>query len=343
MKRHSYTESPTRPFEVKKNDSVSSILERMKGISFQGRTLARAYDIWCQALRDECTIFLGLAGAMIPAGMRKIIVYLIENRFIDCIVTTGANMFHDCHETLGFSHFQGSPDVDDTELRKLKIDRIYDTFSRDEEFEKTDKYIAKFAAKLERRPYTTREFLYLLGKRLSDLPEQGVLNSAAKAGVPIYCPAIADSSICIALAANLKPDQRRFTFDLVTELTEMAQIALKSARTAVIFLGGGTPKNYIQQLYVTAGFIEPERKLEGHYYAIQFSTDSPQWGGLSGCTFKEAQSWGKVAGSARAVNCFCDATIALPVIVSGLADRADELRRKRVPRFDLSSEFKMRL
>lgn len=339
MKKRSYTESPTRPFEVSRNSSVASVLGRMKGISFQGRSLARAFDIWCQMLRDECTIMFGLAGAMVPAGMRKIIVYLIENRLIDCIVTTGANMFHDCHETLGYHHFLGAVDVGDDELHKLKIDRIYDTFAKEEDFRKTDKYIAEFATQLENRPYTTREFLYLLGCRMADLPERGILTAASDAGVPIYCPAIADSSIGIALATLIKPEERQFTFDLVTELSEVAGLALKSASTALILVGGGTPKNYLQQLQVTAGIMEPDVDLEGHRYAIQFTTDSPQWGGLSGCTFKEGESWGKIAHDARAVHCFCDATIALPIVVSALADRADELQRKSVPRFDLGPEF----
>jgi len=341
MRKSSYTQTPTRPFEISKDASVTSVLERMKGISFQGRSLARAFDVWCQALQDECTIFLGLAGAMVPAGMRKIIAYLIQNRMADCLVTTGANLFHDCHETLGFRHYQGSADVDDAELRRLKIDRIYDTFSKDEEFDKTDEYIATFASELERRPYTTREFLYLLGKKLSGLSERGILTSAFEAQVPIYCPAIADSSIGIALAAYLKRDDAGFTFDLISELTEMAHIALNSAGTAVILIGGGTPKNYIQQLQITASLIEPDKELEGHRYAVQFTTDAPHWGGLSGCTFKEGQSWGKISRDARAVNCFCDATIALPLVVSALAERSDKLRRKRFPRFELGREFKI--
>jgi deoxyhypusine synthase len=278
---------------------------------------------------------------MVPAGMRKIIVHLIENRLIDCIVTTGANVFHDCHETLGFHHFQGSADVDDAELNKLKIDRIYDTFSKDEEFHRTDRCVAEFAAELEPRPYTTREFLHLLGKKLSDSPEQGILTAAYEAKVPIYCPAIADSSIGIALASLMKPEDHKVTFDLVPELAEMAQIALKSPGTAAILVSGGTPKNYIQQLQITARFIEPDREIEGHRYAIQFTTDSPQWGGLGGCTFKEGQSWGKISRRGQRVVCYCDATIALPIVVSALAERAGELRRKKVPRFDIGRELKI--
>ena len=342
MGKRSYTDTPTRPFEVLPDSSVASILERMRGISFQGRSLARAYDIWCRALRDECTILLGIAGAMVPAGMRKIFAYLIRNRLVDCVVTTGANVFHDCHETLGFHHFEGTPEVRDAELCALGIDRIYDTFAKDDEFEKTDAYIAEFASELERRPYTTREFLHLLGKKLSERPEQGMLTSASEAGVPIYCPAIADSSIGIALVVHLIAKRHPFTFDVVTELKELAEIALKSAGTAVIFIGGGTPKNYIQQLQITARLLEPDRKLEGHRYAIQFTTDAPQWGGLSGCTFTEGTSWGKISAKAHAVNCHSDATIALPVVVSALAERADELRRKRVPRFDLGAAFHIR-
>jgi deoxyhypusine synthase len=300
----------------------------MKSISFQGRNLAAAFDIWRRALADGATVFLGLAGAMVPAGMRGIISYLLEKRLIDCLVSTGANLFHDCHESLGMAHYIGSPHVDDTVLLDAGVDRIYDTFASEAEFRKTDRFIADVAGRLEKRPYTTREFLRALGRCLHQLGgPRGILSSAFKAGVPVYCPAIGDSSIGIAIASGLSPAAEGFLFDVVKDVQETAQMVIKAKKTAVIYVGGGTPKNFIQQTEVTASVMG--HSVPGHEYAVQFTCDSPQWGGLSGCTFEEAQSWGKISQQARQVTVHCDATIALPIVVSALAEVSAHRRRKR--------------
>jgi len=140
---------PTRPVEMDGKSSISELLNRMGGASFQGRNLSLAHDIWKRMLSGRTTILLGLAGALVPAGMRKLLVHIIENRWIDCLVSTGANLFHDIHETLGKYHWQGNPHVDDCQLREAGIDRIYDTFAVEQEFRETDEYIAEFAAALD--------------------------------------------------------------------------------------------------------------------------------------------------------------------------------------------------
>jgi deoxyhypusine synthase len=316
------------PFEVKRPFTVVSILDRMKSISFQGRNLAAAFDIWLRALEDGATIFLGLAGAMVPAGMRSVISYLLEKKLVDCLVSTGANLFHDCHESLGMAHYIGSPKVDDTALLDAGVDRIYDTFASEAEFRKTDRFIADVAGWLEKRPYTTREFLRELGSRLGQLGgPRGILTSAFAAGVPVYCPAIGDSSIGIAIASGLNQATSGFLFDIMKDVQETARMVIKARRTAVIYVGGGTPKNFIQQTEVTASVMG--HVVPGHEYAIQFTCDSPQWGGLSGCTFEEAQSWGKISQKARQVTVHCDATLALPFIVSGLAEVSAHRKRSR--------------
>ena len=197
-----FLRTPTRPVEIGGSTSISELLDKMGGASFQGRNLSHAYHVWKHMLSDRTTIFLGLAGALVPAGMRKLLVHIIENRWIDCLVSTGANLFHDIHETLGRYHWQGDPHVDDCELLEAGIDRIYDTFASEEEFRQTDEYIAQFAAGLDQtRPYSTKEFLSLLGKNLSvDGSQKGIVSAAFESGVPIYCPAIGDSSIGIAVA-----------------------------------------------------------------------------------------------------------------------------------------------
>jgi len=331
---------PTRPVEIDGVISVSELLGKMGSASFQGKNLSRAHSVWKQMLSDRTTIFLGLAGALVPAGMRKLLVHIIKNRWIDCLVSTGANLFHDIHETLGRYHWQGSPHVDDCQLKDAGIDRIYDTFAVEQEFRETDEYIAQFAASLDQtRPYSTREFLSLLGERLStDGTEKGILSSAFEAGVPVYCPAIGDSSIGIAVAFGRHKGDNNLNFDVVEDVLETARIVIRSENTGVIYLGGGTPKNFIQQTEVTASIMGED--VPGHKYAIQIITDPPHWGGLSGCTFAEAQSWGKVAADATAVTVYCDATIALPIVVAALEEEKEALSDKRTaPRFTMSRQL----
>ena len=331
---------PIQPVEIDGSISISELLSRMGGGSFQGRNLSTARDIWEKMLAGQNTIFMGLAGALVPAGMRKILAHIINNRWIDCLVSTGANLFHDIHEELGRYHWRGSHQVDDCQLREAGIDRIYDTFAVEQEFRETDEYIANFAATLDQdRPYSTREFLYLLGESLcKDGTQKGILSSAFEAGVPIYCPAIADSSIGIAVAMGRHKGENSLNFDVVRDVMETAEIVKHSRNTGVIYLGGGTPKNFIQQTEVTASIMGED--VSGHRYAIQVITDPPHWGGLSGCTFAEAQSWGKVAIDASDVTVYCDATIALPIIVAALEEkRGKSSPRETGPQFHMNREL----
>ena len=323
MKKDKLLSYPTRPIEVSPGMSCSDLLTGLEGCSFQGRRLARAARIWTRALDDDVTAWFGLSGAMVPAGMRKVIVSLLERRFIDVIVSTGANLYHDFHETIGNYHYIGSHNADDRELRKEKIDRIYDTYVDEEEFIALDKYIGKWAVEtLEDRSYTTREFLELLGREAGERSkgEKGILSTAAELGVPVYCPAFGDSSIGIALTEA----DRDFKFDIIKDVEETARLAAEK-ENLVIYVGGGTPKNFIQQTEVTN--IVHGRKTTGHKYAIQFVVDAPHWGGLSGCTFEEAISWGKISIEAESVTVVCDATIALPVVVAAVMTRREGKKR----------------
>ncbi|HDS01615.1 MAG TPA: deoxyhypusine synthase [candidate division Zixibacteria bacterium] len=337
-----YLSKPTTPFQVDKSSNVAGLLDNMKNISFQGRTLAQAFAVWKNMLREDTLIFMGLSGAMVPAGMREIIVYLIKNRFIDCLVSTGANLFHDAHESLGNYHYIGSQHVNDAELYEKKVDRIYDTFANENEFRKLERLIDNWAhANLDlSRAYTTREFFYRWGEYLNSIKQaDGIVTSAYESGVPIYCPSIADSSYGIALAERFKRNGKVVVFDVIGDVEETALLAARAPQTGVIYLGGGVPKNFIQQAEVTAiihlGFDSP-----GHKFAIQIITDAPHWGGLSGCTFSEAESWGKINGDALTATCYCDVTIALPIIATALAQDGEETARKRnKPAFDLGRKL----
>ncbi len=335
MRKHEILSVPTNPLEIDRRKNAAALLEKMQGISFQGRALATAYRVWQRMLRDRVMIMMGMSGAMTPAGMRRLVVFLIKNRFIDCLVSTGANFFHDIHESLGRLHFQCSPTIDDVDLQKHLIDRMYDTLADEEEFREEDAFIGRFAASLDQsRPYTTREFLYLLGKEISKrAKEDGIVTAAYKAGIPLYCPAIGDSSIGIGIAENRHLGKNHFTFDVIGDVVETARLAGESPGCGVVYFGGGTPKNFIQQSEVTATFMRQAHS--GHKYAIQVVTDPPHWGGLSGCTFEEAQSWGKIAHDASTASVYCDSTIAMPVLVTALSERMDLVRRRTKPVFKM--------
>jgi len=338
-----FLNKPISPLTVEEDMSASELLEAMKSTAFQGKNLSIASDIWQNMLKDHTTIFLGLAGAMIPAGMRKIITYIIENRMIDCLVSTGANLFHDCHETLGLYHFQGSPEVDDVELFNHGIDRIYDVFAREDDFRKTDDFIEEWVKTLDpQQPFTTREFLYLLGKELTRVAKtEGILTTAYRKKVPIYCPALGDSSIGIAIAIGRHRGTNAINFDIIRDIIETADIVSQSESTGVIYIGGGTPKNFIQQAEVASPFLFGYATA-GHKYAIQITTDAPHWGGLSGCTFKEGQSWGKIAKEAQKVSVYADATIAFPLLVTATAAKVkDFLPNRKAPQFSMGSTIKL--
>ena len=323
MKRK-YLSHPTRPINVTAGMTCSELLEGLEGCSFQGRQLAIAAKIWAEALDDDIIVWLGLAGAMVPAGMRKVLVTLIEHRLIDVVVSTGANLYHDLYETMGSRHFLGSADADDVELRSHKIDRIYDTYADEDGFVRLDKRVGAWASKtLDDRPYTTREFLGLLGKEAARASkgEEGILSTAYRKGVPVFCPAIGDSSIGIGLAGL----RRHVMFDMIGDVEETARIAAMKP-SMVIYVGGGTPKNFIQQTEVTN--MVQGLDVEGHRYAIQFVVDAPQWGGLSGCTFDEAISWGKIAIHAKQVTVMCDGSIALPIVTAAVLTRRRGKKRR---------------
>jgi deoxyhypusine synthase len=335
-KRSRFLETPIVPFAVDTASHADEILARMERISFQGRNLATAHRIWQQMLSDDVTIFLGVAGALSAGGLRLIVAHLIAHRYIDCLVSTGANLYHDLHETRGQAHYIGSPRADDAVLAEERVDRVYDTFASEQEFIGNDIWIAEFVGGLEGRPYTTRELLYTLGRYLWETTGQdGILTAAYRANVPIFCPAIADSSIGMGLSQARHKSPQAGHVDVIGDIIESANLVIRRPRTASIVLGGGTPKNFINQASVQAEFYNPD--VGGHQYALQIVTDVPHFGGASGSTLEEAQSWGKLASTAAKVTVNADATIALPLLVSALARSAPPLLdRRHGPSFTLN-------
>jgi deoxyhypusine synthase len=331
-----FLRAPIEPFVVQPDGAASDLLARMERISFQGRNLATARRIWEKMLAGDCTIFMGMAGALSAGGLRMIVSHLIAHRYIDCLVSTGANLYHDLHETRGRHHYLGSPHEDDAALQAEHIDRVYDTYAREDEFCDNDEWIASFALTLERRPYSTREFLYRLGEHLwKETGQEGILTAAYKANVPLFCPAIADSSIGMGLSQARHRDQTAGVIDVIADIVESANIVIRHPRTASVVLGGGTPKNFINQASVQAEFFDD--RIGGHRFALQIVTDVPHFGGASGSSLEEARSWGKLATDAEQVTVHADATIALPILVSALSvSGAPALAARKPMRFDPS-------
>jgi deoxyhypusine synthase len=336
-KKSRFLQTPIEPFSVEAGLTADQLVARMERISFQGRNLATAHRIWQKMLGDDVTIFLGMAGALSAGGLRLVVAQLIASRAVDCLVSTGANLYHDLHETRGQHHYLGSPHADDAALAEERIDRVYDTYASEEEFVANDNWIADFAAALEPRPYTTREFLYQLGGHLwNTTGRDGILTAAYRSKVPIFCPAIADSSIGMGLSQARQQDRRFGQIDVIGDIIESANMVIRRPRTASVVLGGGTPKNFINQASVQAEFYSTA--VGGHRYALQIVTDVPHFGGASGSSLEEAQSWGKLATDSDKVTVQADATIALPLLASALAVTAPPLlARRRTPVFTLAS------
>jgi deoxyhypusine synthase len=338
MKKTSrFLQTPIEPFTVEAGLTADEIVARLERISFQGRNLATAHRIWQKMLADDVTIFLGMAGALSAGGLRLVVAHLIQHRYVDCLVSTGANLYHDLHETRGQSHYVGSPHADDAALAEDRIDRVYDTYASEEEFISNDNWIATFAATLESRSYTSREFLYLLGRHLWETTgRDGILTAAYRANVPIFCPAIADSSIGMGLSQARQQAPGKGYIDIIGDIVESANLIIRRPRTASVVLGGGTPKNFINQASVQAEFYSEE--VGGHRYALQIVTDVPHFGGASGSSLEEAQSWGKLATDSARVSVQADATIALPLLASALVTTAAPLiESRRKPVFTLAS------
>jgi deoxyhypusine synthase len=328
------------PVDVTREKGIGDLLEQFRSTSIQARNLGKALEVWENALNDRKrpTILLGLSGPLIAAGLRKVLRDLIDWGVVDVIATTGAVMYQDLYQTIGGRHWIGTPTANDVELRDLYLDRIYDTYVDELKFEETDREIGRITESFPRRPASSREYLQFLGKRFDD--PDSILATAARRGVPVFSPALIDSSIGIGLTLYYQRNRNRadrFILDAVRDNYELVQILSHSPRTAVIYIGGGTPKNWINDGIVMANYAFG-REGEGHFYALQITTDVPHWGGLSGSTLDEAQSWGKISKTATRSMAHLDASIGLPLLAGALWDRRKLWQPRTRLRFDWTKD-----
>ena len=294
------------------------IIDSMSKMSFVSRETANAAKIFNNMLGDkDCTIFLTLAGSTSAAGCMQLYADLVKYNMVDAIVATGASIIDmDFFEALGFRHYQGSQFQDDSVLRKNYIDRIYDTYIDEDELQNCDRTIGEIADTLEPRAYTSREFICELGKYLKfkSKKKNSLIELAYDNNVPIFCPAFTDSSAGFGLVMHQERNPKRhITIDAIKEFRELTEIKIKSNVSGLIMIGGGVPKNFIQDTVICAELLN--KKVEMHKYAIQITVADSRDGACSSSTLKEASSWGKVS-TAEEQMVFAEATSVMPLIAS---------------------------
>jgi deoxyhypusine synthase len=318
---------PVKGVRIGAHTSIDELVRGLRSSAFGAGRLAKAVDIFTEMQTEETTKFMGVAGALVPAGMRTILAELIRDRYVDVIVSTGANLVHDIIEALGEHHYLveststgAHGDKDDVWLREQGIDRIYDVLVHDEAFARLEEFLHSVFEQMSGRRYSIREFLTVIGENLSD--PDSILQSAVESGVPVFCPAIADSMI--GLHAWLYKQMGSLEVDAFDDMKELIELFSEAPRAGALILGGGVPKNFIFQAALIAP--RPEGK-EGLDYAIQITTSTPEDGSLSGATLEEAKSWGKISEHAKTVTLYGDATVALPLIVAAVRGRLKKATR----------------
>lgn len=318
MTKNDILKIPVEHIDIKVFDA-RAIMDAYAKTAFQARNLATAADIYNRMLSDhDCTIILTLAGSLFSAGLKHIVVEMIENNMVDVIVSTGAIIVdQDFFEALGFKHYRGSPFVNDMELSELAIDRIYDTFIDEDQLRICDMTIAKIADTLPPGPYSSREFIDAMGVYLEtegSKSQMSVVLSAHRKGVPVFVPAFSDSSAGFGLVYHQwHRKNEHVSIDSVRDFRELTEIKLVAKETGIVMLGGGVPKNFTQDVVVATDILGEQKPV--HKYAIQLTVADERDGGLSGSTLKEACSWGKVDLKYEQM-VFGEATITFPLLIS---------------------------
>lgn len=321
MQKQDYLKEKIQHIDVTKHNVVPMV-EAMGEMAFQARNLYNGARIFNMMQADkDCVSFLTLAGSLISAGLKTSITTMVQNNMVDAIVSTGANIVdQDFFEALGFSHYKGTQFVDDQELRKLMIDRIYDTYIDEEDLRICDDTIAQICDSLERRPYSSREFIYEMGRFLdendkyAESRQDSIVWNAYKKGVPIFVPAFSDCSAGFGLVYHQyhAGDGPKLTIDSAADFLEITKIKLAHNDSGIFMIGGGVPKNFVQDIVVATEILEQDAPM--HKYAVQITVADERDGALSGSTLKEACSWGKV-DTVNEQMVWAEATIAMPLIV----------------------------
>ncbi len=334
--REDLLKTPVEQVDLSKIERITDLVEAMKRGSIQGRNLGKVASVLENMIGDPVrpTVILGISGCMIAGGQRLVLRDLVKSGLVDCIVSTGAQVYQDFYQAMGYDHYVGDVDADNVLLHELMIDRLYDTYVDEDAFRKTDHQIAKLTESMPGGNISSRVFMDRLGKVAHENGDDGILATCHRLGVPCFVPALNDSSIGIGLTIYYKKmreagrDDEMVRIDPIRDNWELTQIKGKSPKTGVFYIGGGVPKNYVNDVEVIAE--ETGFDVAGHEYAVQITTDVPHWGGLSGSTLEEAQSWGKIHAEATKATVYAEATLVLPMLVKHLLQKGLDKGRTRV-------------
>jgi deoxyhypusine synthase len=333
MQRKEILREPVQPIRIKGKLTVDQLIQQFQNSgSFGAGRVATACDIYERMVReDDCTVFLALAGAMVPAGLRSLVADLLRENLIDVLVTTGANMVHDALEALGGRHYKGHWAADDYMLYKNHTYRIYDVFVPEEDFIKLDMELVKMydqmANENKGKTLSSRDFAWELGKRLKD--PNSILRAAYETKAPIFMPAVRDSEF--GYVYNLHATRRQFRNTLVVDafkdVPQIINICRGSSKNGMIVIGGGVPRNTIQSAALAT--------KSGIDYAVVITMDRAETGGLSGSTLEETVSWGKLKGQADKIMVIGDAMIVFPLMVASVKERLGRgFRRARSVKYE---------
>jgi len=342
LRRRYLSRPPVEPMRLRKGMSVVDLVDvyRRAG-AFNGGRLAEGCDLFGRMIDADATIALTVTGAMAPAGLGGAIQAMIEAGFVDLVISTGANLYHDLHFALELPVVQGHFQVDDRELYRAGIERIYDVFITEDSLLDTDAFVREALEKAPpelRGPISTPRLHAYLGHLVlqhAPQPQRSWVATAAKCGVPVFTSSPGDSSIGMNVAA-MKLRGGKTTIDPDLDVLESTAIVYDAAVNGVVILGGGSPKNFYLQTQPTLWQIL-DLNRGGHEYVLQISTDSPQWGGLSGATPSEAISWGKVQADMlkNHVVVYSDSTISAPIVFSyALSTRKPRKKKRLLDRLD---------
>ncbi|TCD48158.1 deoxyhypusine synthase [Chlorobium sp. N1] len=300
-----------------KETNVVPLIDQMADTAFQARNLARAASIVDRMEKDhECAVILTLAGSLISAGLKQVIIDMLENNMVDAIVSTGANIVdQDFFEALGFKHYKGTPFIDDAILRDMHVDRIYDTYIDEDDLRICDETTARIADSMKPGAYSSREFIVEMARYIekNGHDRNSIVYKAYEKGVPIFCPAFSDCSAGFGLVEHQwRNPESHVSIDSVKDFRELTRIKIENDRTGIFMIGGGVPKNFTQDIVVAAEVLGYE-DVSMHTYAVQITVADERDGALSGSTLKEASSWGKVDTVFEQM-VFAEATVAMPLI-----------------------------
>jgi deoxyhypusine synthase len=318
MERKDYLREPVKHIKIDKALTVDELMVQFKNSGSLGAgRLSSACDIFEKMLKEkDCTVFLALSGAIVPAGMRTIVADLIRKHMIDAVVTTGACMVHDAIEALGGHHYKGSWMVNDAELYKYHLFRIYDIFVPEEDYVRLDFQMSEMydeiAKERKGQSLASNDFTHEIGKRLAD--KESILRAAYEEKVPIFVPALRDSEFgFIHWLHSSQKNKEVLLVDAFKDVPTICNICAKSPKNAMIVLGGGVPRNTIQSSALAS--------KKGLDYAIVITLDRPETGGLSGSTLEETVSWGKMKGEAAHVTVVGEALMVFPFLVASVTER----------------------